>query len=105
MFRRHRGRGPRSIYSFLITWLICAMFLPLYRLSGLLLTLGAGVLIAYLVGKASGKEASRKDASAEAEPARKTVDTSVRKIGEQKASDAAPEKKSYRPLHHRGAVP
>ena len=52
-----RGRGPRlgSIYSFLGTWLFLSLFFPMYRLGSLLLTLGAGLAVAYLFGRAAGR--------------------------------------------------
>ena len=44
--RRRRGSPLRSIYSFLITWLILSAFFPLYRLWGLLLVGGAAAGVA-----------------------------------------------------------
>ena len=100
MFRRRRGPGLGSIYSFLFTWLFLSMFFPLYRLSGLLLVLGLALGVAYLVGVAAGKRSTGKKEKAP----RKTVDTTVRKVGEQtaEAPSAKPqvkpaEKKSYGP--------
>jgi hypothetical protein len=76
------------------------MFFPLYRLSGLLLVLGLALGVAYLVGVAAGKRSTGKKEKAP----RKTVDTTVRKVGEQtaEAPSAKPqvkpaEKKSYGP--------
>ena len=102
MFRRRRRTGARSIYSFLITWLILSMIFPMYELSSLLITLGLGLGVAYLVGRVSGKQAARKEQ--EQEQAQKQqeaervqpVDTRVRNIGEQPTQKAA-EKKSYGP--------
>ena len=90
MFRR--GRGPRagSIYSFIMTWVILSFFFPLYKLSSLLLVLGLGFLVAFLVGRASGMKSASDAANAQAAKApRKTVDTTVRKVGEQKAEPPA----------------
>lgn len=102
MFRR--GRRPRSgsIYSFAITWLVLSLFFPMYRLGSLILTLGIGLLVAYLFGLAAGRRSSVKEKAAEDKPARKTVDTAVRKVGEQqtqtvKAQEKPAEKKSYGP--------
>ena len=86
-----RGRGPRlgSIYSFLGTWLFLSLFFPMYRLGSLLLTLGAGLAVAYLFGRAAGRRSRDREVreTLEKEKAhRKTVDTTVRKVGEQQAA-------------------
>ena len=103
-----RGRGPRlgSIYSFLGTWLLLSLFFPMYRLGSLLLTLGAGLAVAYLFGRAAGRRSRDREVreTREKEKAhRKTVDTTVRKVGEQQAAPKEEpqkrviEKKSYGP--------
>ena len=103
-----RGRGPRlgSIYSFLGTWLFLSLFFPMYRLGSLLLTLGAGLAVAYLFGRAAGRRSRDREVreAREKEKAhRKTVDTTVRKVGEQQAAPKEEpqkrviEKKSYGP--------
>ncbi|MCR5088110.1 MAG: 5-bromo-4-chloroindolyl phosphate hydrolysis family protein [Oscillospiraceae bacterium] len=102
MFRRRRGPRARSIYSFLVTWLVLSAFFPMYRLSGLLLTGGLGLLVAYLVGRAAGRREKQEEKTEKAAPAekRKTVDTTVRKVGEKPGEKAAAEpvkKKSYGP--------
>ena len=57
--RRRRNRSPlRSIYSFLITWIILSAFFPLYRLWGLLLVGGLAAGVAYAVGKLVGQNQS-----------------------------------------------
>ncbi len=106
MFRRRRGPRSGSIYSFIITWLILSFFFPMYELSSLLLVLGLGLVVAFLVGRASGRrdaESSHKEKAA-AKAKRQTVDTTVRKVGENKnespeemAAKAKPVKKSYGP--------
>ena len=89
MFGRRRRPGPGSIYSFIITWLILSLFFPMYELSGILIGLGFGLLAAFLVGRASGKRAARKEREAQAaqedKAPRKTVNTTVRKVGEKPA--------------------
>lgn len=106
MFRRRRGPRPGSIYSFIITWLILSFFFPMYELSSLLLVLGLGLAVAFLVGRASGRkaaESARQEKSA-GKTKRQTVDTTVRKVGENKTESQAeqavkskPVKKSYGP--------
>ena len=104
MFRRGRRPGAGSIYSFIVTWIFLSLFLPMYHLGSILLTLGAGLAVAYLVGRAAGKRSaeSRQKKKAKEYTPRKTVDTTVRKVGEDatpkaKAEEAQVEKKSYGP--------
>ena len=100
MFGRRRGLGPGSIYSFLITWLVLSMFLPLYEIGGLLTALGLGLGVAFLFGRASGRRAEKKKKKAEKQKQEKSevkkVDTTVRNIGEAPAPKQE-EKKSYGP--------
>ncbi len=93
MFRRRRG--PGSIYSFIITWLVLSFFFPMYELYGILFAFGFALLAAFLFGRATARRSS-KAKSDNTQETRKTVDTAVRKIGEQN-SKIKPEKKSYGP--------
>ena len=102
MFGRRRGPRPGSIYSFLATWLFLSLFFPMYRLGSLLLTLGAGLAVAYLVGRAAGRRSGQRESGEKEKAPRKTVDTTVRKVGEQAKAGQQPqpkpaEKKSYGP--------
>lgn len=99
-----RGRRPRSgsIYGFIVTWLFLSMFFPMYEMGSILLGLGGGLLVAFLIGRAAGLRAARKEKEQRHEEnrkaARKTVDTRVRSVGEQVAQTQRPvEKKSYGP--------
>lgn len=98
MFNRRRRRGPGSIYSFIVTWLILSMFFPMYELGSILTVLGLGLGAAFLFGRLSGRAAARteqKNEQAQTQSTqRKTVDTTVRKVGE---TAKKPEKKSYGP--------
>ena len=98
-FNRRRS-GLRSIYSFIITWIIFATFFPLYEIWGLLLALGAGLGIAYLIGRASArKEAMQQQAAAPKkevrEAPRKTTYQQMQEEARQKAQTV--QKKSYGP--------
>lgn len=78
------------------------MFFPMYELGSILLGLGGGLLVAFLIGRAAGLRAARKEKEQRHEEnrkaARKTVDTRVRNVGEQTAQKQKPvEKKSYGP--------
>ncbi len=103
MFRRGRRPGSGSIYSFLITWLILSFFFPMFELGSILLVLASALFIAYLVGRAVGKNSTKnsvKEKKVKHAPARQTVDTTVRKVGEkpvEKAAEAPVKKKSYGP--------
>ena len=99
-----RGRRPRSgsIYGFIVTWLFLSMFFPMYEMGSILLGLGGGLLVAFLIGRAAGLRAARKEKEQRHEEngkaGRKTVDTRVRSFGEQAAQTQTPvEKKSYGP--------
>ena len=72
------------------------MFFPMYELTSILTTLGLGLGVAFLFGRAAGRhDAQQEQAKAEAQQAaRKTVDTTVRKVGEKAQK---PAKKSYGP--------
>ena len=96
MYNRRRRRRSGSIYSFIVTWLVLSMFFPMYELTSILTTLGLGLGVAFLFGRAAGKhDAPQEQAREEAQQAaRKTVDTTVRKVGEKTQK---PAKKSYGP--------
>ena len=117
MSPRRRRRSPlRSVYSFLVTWIILSAFFPLYRLSGFLLAGGIAAGVAYLVGKAFGKGfgAGKNEAEAKVqEPPRQKaapaaaqpVHRASQRVGNAakanstsaRTTPAAPEKKSYGP--------
>ena len=98
MYNRRRRRRSGSIYSFIVTWLVLSMFFPMDELTSILTTLGLGLGVAFLFGRAAGSQAAKEE-QAKAQQAqsqaggRKTVDTTVRKVGE---TQKAP-KKSYGP--------
>jgi len=91
--RNYRRRsGVRSIYSFLITWIILSAILPMYQIWGLLLTIGACSAVSYLVGRA----AARKSAEAQLEELRKQQQQQQQQQAAPRKPAAAP-KKSYGP--------
>ena len=96
MFGRRKRPGAGSIYGFIITWLMLSMFNPMYELPGILMALGGGLAVAFLIGRLSGKRAAKKEQEEEKKTTRKTVDTTVRKVGE-KPAEKQVEKKSYGP--------
>ena len=95
MSRRRRNRSPlRSIYSFLITWIILSAFFPMYELGGLLAALGIGLGMAYLVGRMAGRAQSQASPQPEQKQAAQPVQEPVRTTS-QRVKPA--EKKSYGP--------
>lgn len=94
MSRRRRNRSPlRSIYSFLITWIILSAFFPMYELGGLLAALGIGLGIAYLVGRMAGRaqrQASPQPEQQAAQPKQEPVRSTSQRV-------KPVEKKSYGP--------
>ena len=98
-FNRRRS-GLRSIYGFLITWIIFSAFFPLYEVWGLLLALGAGLGAAYLFGRASAKKEA---AAAQAPEKKQEVKEEPKKTTYQQMQEAAKQKeqaaqtKSYGP--------
>ena len=100
--RNRRPGGVGSIYSFIVTWLVLSMFLPLYRVWGLFFTGGAALGMAWLFGRLSGKNAAaaeknkreRREQSEKKAP--RVVKTDELKQEQASVSPAAP-KKSYGP--------
>ena len=102
MAKRRKNRNPASaIFTFAVTWAILSAIFPLYELWGLLLTLGLGFLVPFLIGRASGKkeaEAAKKANSRSktaSAPKQSTVTKSDASATVKKPA-AAP-KKSYGP--------
>ncbi len=62
--RRNRRSGPRSIWSFVLTWVILSTFMPMYSLSGLLLSFGICGSIAYMIGRASANKEKKEEEEA-----------------------------------------
>ncbi len=62
--RRNRRSGPRSFFSFALTWLILSFFMPMYSLSGLLMSFGICGAVSYFIGRASGRKESREEEEA-----------------------------------------
>ena len=95
MSRRRRNRSPlRSIYSFLITWIILSAFFPMYELGGLLAALGIGLGIAYLVGRMAGRAQRQASPQPEQQQAAQPKQEPVRSTS-QRVKPV--EKKSYGP--------
>ena len=96
MARRRRGGGLRPLYSFTITWILLSTFMPLYRISWLLVTFGISGFVAYLFGRRSAtqeqqtQQAPKQESAPKAQPLRQTQTQAA------PAKTAAP-KKSYGP--------
>ena len=97
MPRFNRRRSPlRSIYSFIITWIIFSTFFPLYEIWGLLLALCGALGIAFLFGRASANKEKKEEPVKAKEAPKKTSYQQVQEEVRQQAKAAAP-KKSYGP--------
>ena len=92
MARRNRGPGVRPIYSFAITWIILSAFMPLYRVWGLLLTLGISSFIAYMIGRNSAQKQTAKQETTKEQEVKKPVNKT-----EIKSAVSPAKKKSYGP--------
>lgn len=84
--RRKKGISAGPIYTFAVSWLIMSWIFPLYRLWGVLLTLGLSTLSAFFAGRISAGRSKKQaqDASASAAPV-------------QEDAPAAAPRKSYGP--------
>lgn len=81
MARRNRRGGVPAIYTFGFIWMFCSFLLPLYRIWGLLLTLGLSMYAAYQVGRAQAKKQA-------------ALEEKLRREAEEEAK-RHPERKSY----------
>lgn len=109
MARRNKSRSrPRSLFSFVLTWLILSAFLPMYDLSGLLLSFGICGAVAYLIGRATGrkeKQAEEEAMKAAREAAQvkpqytsqRTQEQNKPQYTSQRVQQAKGQKKSYGP--------
>ncbi|MEG1632787.1 MAG: 5-bromo-4-chloroindolyl phosphate hydrolysis family protein [Oscillospiraceae bacterium] len=48
--KKREKKSVAPIYIFILVWLLCSLFLPLYRISGLLITAGVSIGLAMLSG-------------------------------------------------------
>ena len=102
MARRRRNRSPlRSIYSFLITWLILSAFFPLYRLWGLLLVAGIAGSTAYAIGRL----AAQKETASANKPAAKKQTAQNTTSSRTQAKAAAPAAEPVRSTSQRVGKP
>ena len=106
--RSNRRSGPRSIWSFVLTWVILSTFMPMYSLSGLLLSFGICGSIAYMIGRASAskekqeEEAARRAAqeAAKVKPqytSQRTQEQTQPQYTSQRVQQKQAQKKSYGP--------
>ena len=106
--RRNHRPSPRPIFSFAMTWLILSLFMPMYSLSGLLLSFGICGVVSYLFGRAKGRsetqeeEAARKAAqeAAQVKPqytSQRTQQQNQPQYTSQRVQQAKGQKKSYGP--------
>ena len=85
MSRQKNSRtGVGAIYAFAFSWLLLSLIVPLYKVWGLLLTLGVCCFVSFLAGRGSAKK-------------RKAAQEAERREAEKKAAQTPASKKSYGP--------
>lgn len=83
MSRQKNSRtGVGAIYAFAFSWLLLSLIVPLYKVWGLLLTLGVCCFVSFLAGRGSAKK-------------RKAAQEAERREAEKKAAQTPASKKSY----------
>ena len=82
--QKKKKKSVSPIYTFAITWLILSAVFPLYKIWGLLITLGLCCGAAFIAGRLSAKKSAKEE----------TKEQEAVKAEEKRA---APEKKSYGP--------
>lgn len=65
--RNKRLRSVGFIYGFVVTWLVMAAFLPMYKLWAVITALCASILVSSVIASASGKKAQAEEEKAAAE--------------------------------------
>lgn len=91
MARRNRGRiGVGPIYSFAISFLLLSIFMPLYEVWGLLMTVGICSAVAYLVGRSAAKKEQQAQA-------RQAQQQKAQEAPKAQAAPVSQNKKSYGP--------
>ena len=84
MSRQKNSRtGVGAIYAFAFSWLLLSLIVPLYKVWGLLLTLGVCCFVSFLAGRGSAKK-------------RKAAQEAERREAEKKAAQTPASKKSSR---------
>ena len=106
--RNNRRSGVKPIYTFALSWLFLSAFLPMFRLSTLLLSLGLCGGLSYLLGRSRGRkereeeEAARKARveAAQVKPqytSQRVQQQNAPQYTSQRVQQAQPQKKSYGP--------
>ena len=106
--RNNRRSGVKPFYTFALSWLFLSAFLPMFRLSTLLLSLGLCGGLSYLLGRTRGRkereeeEAARKARveAAQVKPqytSQRVQQQNAPQYTSQRVQQAQPQKKSYGP--------
>ena len=109
MARRNRNRfGVRPFYTFALSWLFLSAFLPMFRLSTLLLSFGLCAGLSYLLGRSHARKETKDEdqarkaqvEAAQVKPqytSQRTQQQSAPQYTSQRVQQAKAEKKSYGP--------
>ena len=101
MARRRKKRSIfRPLYTFALTWLFLSAFLPMYNLTGLLVSFGLGFLLSFLIGRlTANREQNSNEQKQEAPKAapKVTPQASTARVQPQQQQQQKSPKKSYGP--------
>ena len=93
--RNNRRPGVKPFYTFALSWLFLSAFLPMFRLSTLILSAGLCGVLSYFLGRSRGRQEKKAE-----EAARKAQVEAAQvkpQYTSQRVQNAQPEKKSYGP--------
>ena len=83
--RNNRRPGVKPFYTFALSWLFLSAFLPMFRLSTLVLSAGLCGVLSYFLGRSRGRQEKK------AEEAAATVEEKAEEAKEEAAEEVAEE--------------
>ena len=106
--RNNRRSGVKPFYTFALSWLFLSAFLPMFRLSTLVLSAGLCGVLSYFLGRSRGREEKKTEEAArkaQVEAAQVKPQYTSQRVQQQakpqytsqRVQNAQPEKKSYGP--------
>ena len=106
--RNNRRSGVKPFYTFALSWLFLSAFLPMFRLSTLILSAGLCGVLSYFLGRSRGRQEKKAEEAArkaQVEAAQVKPQYTSQRVQQQakpqytsqRVQNAQPEKKSYGP--------
>ena len=106
--RNNRRSGVKPFYTFALSWLFLSAFLPMFRLSTLILSAGLCGVLSYFLGRSRGRQEKKAEEAArkaQVEAAQVKPQYTSQRVQQQakpqytsqRLQNAQPEKKSYGP--------